>query len=72
MRMRNPRWARLSLPSALELNVFFHLKRLDATTAFRERLPDGSLLIMAGETQKNFRHEVPKEPKVEEFFSRQP
>jgi alkylated DNA repair dioxygenase AlkB len=44
----------------------FHLKRLDGTTAFRERLPDGSLLIMAGETQKNFRHEVPKEPKVEQ------
>lgn len=27
-------------------------------------LPHGSLLIMAGKTQKNFKHEVPKEPGV--------
>jgi alkylated DNA repair dioxygenase AlkB len=30
--------------------------------AFSERLGHGSLLIMAGDTQKNFKHEVPKEP----------
>jgi alkylated DNA repair dioxygenase AlkB len=29
--------------------------------AFSERLTHGSLLIMAGGTQKNFKHEVPKE-----------
>lgn len=42
----------------------FRLKRLDGTIAFSERLPHGSLLIMAGQTQKNFKHEVPKEPDV--------
>jgi alkylated DNA repair dioxygenase AlkB len=31
---------------------------------FSERLPHGSLLIMAGDTHKNFKHEVPKEPGV--------
>lgn len=42
----------------------FRLKRQDGTVAFAERLPHGSLLIMAGHTQKNFKHEVPKEPGV--------
>lgn len=42
----------------------FRLKRLDGTVAFSERLPHGSLLIMAGQTQKNFKHEIPKEPGV--------
>ena len=42
----------------------FRLKRKDGTVAFFERLPSGSLLVMAGDTQKNFRHEVPKEPRV--------
>ena len=42
----------------------FRLKRLDGTVVFSERLPHGSLLIMAGQTQKNFKHEVPKEPDV--------
>jgi alkylated DNA repair dioxygenase AlkB len=40
----------------------FRLKRKDGTVAFSERLPHGGLLIMAGSTQKSFRHEVPKEP----------
>lgn len=44
----------------------FRLKRQDGGVAFAERLPHGSLLIMAGATQKNFRHEVPKEPDVTE------
>lgn len=44
----------------------FRLKRRDGGTAFAERLPHGSLLIMAGATQKNFRHEVPKEPDITE------
>jgi len=43
----------------------FRLKSLTGSVVFAERLPPGSLLIMAGRTQKNFRHEVPKEPAVE-------
>jgi len=39
----------------------FRLKGQNGAVVFAERLPHGSLLIMAGETQKNFRHEVPKE-----------
>jgi alkylated DNA repair dioxygenase AlkB len=42
----------------------FRLKRKDGSVAFSERLAHGSLLIMAGDTQKNFKHEVPKEPAV--------
>lgn len=42
----------------------FRLKRLDGSVAFSERLAHGSLLIMAGHTQKSFKHEVPKEPDV--------
>jgi alkylated DNA repair dioxygenase AlkB len=40
----------------------FRLKSLNGSVVFAERLPAGSLLIMAGHTQKNFKHEVPKEP----------
>jgi len=39
----------------------FRLKRKDGTVVFAETLARGSLLIMAGETQKKFQHEVPKE-----------
>ena len=42
----------------------FRLKRKDRSVAFSELLPHGSLLIMAGDTQRNFKHEVPKEPGV--------
>ena len=42
----------------------FRLKRKNGTVAFSEKLPHGSLLIMAGKTQRNFKHEVPKEPSV--------
>jgi alkylated DNA repair dioxygenase AlkB len=42
----------------------FRLKRPTGDVAFAERLPHGSLLIMAGKTQTNFKHEVPKEPRV--------
>jgi alkylated DNA repair dioxygenase AlkB len=42
----------------------FRLKGQNGAVAFAERLPHGSLLIMAGKTQKNFKHEVPKEPDV--------
>jgi alkylated DNA repair dioxygenase AlkB len=42
----------------------FRLKGQNGAVAFAERLAHGSLLIMAGQTQKNFKHEVPKEPNV--------
>jgi alkylated DNA repair dioxygenase AlkB len=42
----------------------FRLKGQNGAVAFAERLAHGSLLIMAGSTQKNFKHEVPKEPEV--------
>jgi len=42
----------------------FRMKAQNGTSVFAERLPHGSLLIMAGETQRNFKHEVPKEPAV--------
>jgi len=42
----------------------FRLKGQNGAVAFAERLAHGSLLIMAGQTQKNFKHEVPKEPEV--------
>jgi len=42
----------------------FRLKRNHGPVVFSERLPHGSLLIMAGKTQKNFKHEVPKEPEI--------
>jgi alkylated DNA repair dioxygenase AlkB len=45
---------------------FFRLKRLNGPVVFAERLPHGSLFIMAGQTQKNFKHEVPKEPEVKQ------
>ena len=44
----------------------FRLKAQNGTIVFTEKLPPGSLLIMAGQTQKNFKHEVPKEPAVAE------
>jgi alkylated DNA repair dioxygenase AlkB len=42
----------------------FRLKRSNGEVVLTERLPHGSLLIMAGATQKNFKHEVPKEPEI--------
>jgi len=39
----------------------FGLKRENGSIAFSERLPHGSLLVIAGDTQKLFKHEVPKE-----------
>jgi alkylated DNA repair dioxygenase AlkB len=42
----------------------FRLKRNGGVVALCERLPHGSLLIMAGNTQKTFKHEVPKEATV--------
>jgi alkylated DNA repair dioxygenase AlkB len=42
----------------------FRMKSHDGRIAFSERLPHGSLLIMAGNTQQNFKHELPKEPSI--------
>ena len=42
----------------------FRLKDQNGAVAFSERLPGGSLLIMAGGTQKSVKHEAPKEPRV--------
>jgi alkylated DNA repair dioxygenase AlkB len=49
---------------SLGADRLFLLRRKDGSVAFSERLPHGSLLIMAGDTQKNFKHEVPKEPGI--------
>ena len=43
----------------------FRLKGKNGAVTFAERLPHGSLFIMAGKTQKNFKHEVPKDPDVD-------
>jgi alkylated DNA repair dioxygenase AlkB len=44
----------------------FRLRGKNGRMAFAERLQHGSLLIMAGDTQNNFRHEVPKKPGITE------
>jgi alkylated DNA repair dioxygenase AlkB len=49
---------------SLGIERLFRLKGKDGGVAFAERLPHGSLLIMAGHTQKNFKHEVSKEPDI--------
>lgn len=42
----------------------FRLKGQNGAVVFADRLPHGSLFLMAGETQKNYKHEVPKEPDI--------
>ena len=42
----------------------FCLKGKSGAVVYAERLPHESLFIMAGDTQKNFKHKVPKEPSV--------
>jgi len=42
----------------------FRLKANNGTVVWSQRLPSGSLVVMAGQTQKRFKHEVPKEPHV--------
>ena len=49
---------------SLGIERLFRLKGKNGHVVFAERLPHGSLLIMAGQTQNNFRHEVPKEPAI--------
>lgn len=46
---------------SLGVERLFRLKRKDGTVALSEKLRHGSLLIMAGKTQRYFKHEVPKE-----------
>jgi alkylated DNA repair dioxygenase AlkB len=49
---------------SLRAERLFRLKGKNGAVAFAEPLPRGSLFIMAGNTQKNFKHEVPKEPDI--------
>jgi alkylated DNA repair dioxygenase AlkB len=49
---------------SLGVERLFRLKGKDGGVAFSERLRHGSLIIMAGQTQNNFKHEVPKEPGI--------
>jgi len=42
----------------------FRLRARKGNVVFSKHLPHGSLLIMTGSTQKNFKHEVPKEPAI--------
>jgi alkylated DNA repair dioxygenase AlkB len=42
----------------------FRLRKKNGKVAFFKHVAHGSLLIMAGTTQINFKHEVPKEPGV--------
>lgn len=49
---------------SLGIERLFRLKDKNGDVAFAERLLHGSLLIMAGQTQNNFRHKVPKEPAI--------
>jgi alkylated DNA repair dioxygenase AlkB len=39
----------------------FRLKHKSGRSAFSKSMPHGSLLIMAGDTQQNFKHEAPKQ-----------
>ena len=49
---------------SLGIERLFRLNGKNGGVTFAERLPHGSLLIMAGQTQNNFKHEVPKEPGI--------
>jgi alkylated DNA repair dioxygenase AlkB len=51
---------------SLGADRLFRLRDKAGKAIFSERLPHGSLLIMAGKVQKNFKHEVPKEPGITE------
>jgi alkylated DNA repair dioxygenase AlkB len=42
----------------------FRIRGKGGSVVYSKPLPHGSLLIMAGTTQKHFKHEVPKEPGV--------
>jgi alkylated DNA repair dioxygenase AlkB len=59
-----PEMGTLIASVSLGAERLFKLRRKDGSVAFSERLPHGSLLIMAGRTQQTSKHEVPKEPSV--------
>ena len=61
---REPEMGPIIASVSLGAERLFRLKRHDGSVALSKRLPHGSLLIMAGATQKDFKHEVPKEPHV--------
>ena len=61
---REPEMGPVIASVSLGAERLFRLKRHDGSVALSERLPHGSLLIMAGATQKNFKHEVPKESTI--------
>ena len=61
-----PEMAPVIASVSLGAERLFRLKGQNGTVAFAERMPHGSLLIMAGKTQKSFKHEVPKEPAITE------
>ena len=63
---REPEMGPIIASVSLGAERLFRLKSHDGSLALSERLPHGSLLIMAGATQKNFQHEVPKEPHIVE------
>ena len=42
----------------------FRLRGKGGAMVYSKSMPHGSLLIMAGSTQKHFKHEVPKDPSV--------
>ena len=59
-----PEMGRVIAAVSLGAERLFRLKDKNGVVAFAKRLPHGSLFIMAGNTQKNFKHEVPKEPGI--------
>lgn len=54
---RNPVIASVSLGAAR----LFRMKQIQGDRRWEIVLPHGSLLVMAGETQHNWRHEIPKD-----------
>jgi alkylated DNA repair dioxygenase AlkB len=55
---RNPTIASVSLGAAR----LFRMRQLNGDGRWQITLQQGSLLVMAGETQHNWRHEIPKDP----------
>jgi alkylated DNA repair dioxygenase AlkB len=55
---RNPVIASLSLGA----ERLFRMKQINGNARWEITLRHGSLLVMAGETQHNWRHEIPKDP----------
>jgi len=58
----NPVIASVSLGAAR----LFRMKQINGNARWEIRLHHGCLLVMAGETQHNWRHEIPKDPTCDE------